>query len=571
MAPAFACARGRVLPTLLAFAMILPVAANAQCTLGGSGTGADPYLLGTYSDLKQLSANNGCALTDTFRLTADIDASASSTENGILGFAPIGDSSAGSFGGVFHGAGHVIKNLYIFDTTDLNVGLFGDVFGTSVIDSLGLVGAHITSSSNTNQTNDVGAIAGANEAGSEILYCSVTGGRVLGLDGAYTGGIIGYSSGVISHCSVADSVSESGGGGNGEPAVGGIAGYTYDEIDNCLGAAVVSGGSSGIGTFVGGIVGQNDFGTTVTECRVTGRVIGDTNSSVGGITGDNASNIILCSAVDTVSGANISLVGGIAGQTEDGSSLSQSYFWGLAKGDSGATVGGIVGINFGNVFNSYAAGTVSGGDSSNVGGLIGQSQNSYQDPVSVSACYAADSVKAISSADLGGAIGFVDLGNTITDLYWNAQTSGQMAGIGSEADSTEVSSVVGLTSAQMMIPTSFAGFSFASDSAWMSAANSYPVLRGLANATGVGFTGIASRRGPVAAGPFLRWVGQSVDLALTAPALVRVVDLQGRSVLPQTQLAAGSHELALPRNGAMMFVQVRSGSSTTTMPLQPLH
>jgi hypothetical protein len=68
----------------------------------------------------------------------------------------------------------------------------------------------------------------------------------------------------------------------------------------------------------------------------------------------------------------------------------------------------------------------------------------------------------------------------------------------------------------------------------------------------------------------LRRIGGAVVLELSAPATVRAIDLSGRQVLSATQLPAGRHALDLPENGSMLFVQVRSGPSTTTLPLEPL-
>ena len=68
----------------------------------------------------------------------------------------------------------------------------------------------------------------------------------------------------------------------------------------------------------------------------------------------------------------------------------------------------------------------------------------------------------------------------------------------------------------------------------------------------------------------LRRLGGAVVLDLSAPATVRAIDLSGRQVLSATAYSAGRHALDLPANGSVLFVQVRTGLSTTTLPLEPV-
>jgi hypothetical protein len=84
----------------------------------------------------------------------------------------------------------------------------------------------------------------------------------------------------------------------------------------------------------------------------------------------------------------------------------------------------------------------------------------------------------------------------------------------------------------------------------------------------VGTTGVLPAKARVA-GATLRRVGQAANLELPAPACVRAVDLSGREILPSTPFAAGHHSLLLPQGHGMVFVQVRTGLSTTTLPLEP--
>lgn len=73
-----------------------------------------------------------------------------------------------------------------------------------------------------------------------------------------------------------------------------------------------------------------------------------------------------------------------------------------------------------------------------------------------------------------------------------------------------------------------------------------------------------------AKGLSLRRVGSGVRLSLPSAASVRVVDLRGSEVMASRRYEAGTRELSLPRATSMLFVQVRSGTSTTTLPLEPV-
>lgn len=135
----------------------------------------------------------------------------------------------------------------------------------------------------------------------------------------------------------------------------------------------------------------------------------------------------------SVSGRNH--VGGLAGFNQSGT-INNAYATGSVEGLD--YVGGLVGYSLGTISNVYAAGSVEGRDY--VGGLAG---NNYDD--------------------------------TITNSYWNTETSGQASavGAGSSAGTT------GLTTAQMFDAANFTGFDFAGT--WANADDqTTPYLRALA-------------------------------------------------------------------------------------------
>ena len=137
-------------------------------------------------------------------------------------------------------------------------------------------------------------------------------------------------------------------------------------------------GSSG----VGGVVGFNDDGGSVTACTVSGSVSG--SSSVGGVVGYN----------------------------DDYGTVTACYSTGNVYGTS--EVGGVVGWTYGTVTACYSTGSVYGtSDSSGVGGVAG-----YNDGT-MTACYSTGSVSATYTYNLGGVVGYNGDYGTVTACYWS--------------------------------------------------------------------------------------------------------------------------------------------------------
>ncbi|MFX4282154.1 beta strand repeat-containing protein [Aliarcobacter butzleri] len=117
-------------------------------------------------------------------------------------------------------------------------------------------------------------------------------------------------------------------------------------------------------SYVGGLVGYNDFGT-ISKSYATGSVSG--THTVGGLVAYNFYGIISNSYASGNVIAQDYLAGGLVGANRGGT-IGNSYATGNVTGKSG--VGGVVGENFnGTISNSYATGNVTG--QSGVGGLVG--------------------------------------------------------------------------------------------------------------------------------------------------------------------------------------------------------
>ncbi len=111
--------------------------------------------------------------------------------------------------------------------------------------------------------------------------------------------------------------------------IGGVVGFNYGSVMNCYNTAKVSGNSS-----VGGVVGENNYGSVTTNCYNTAAVSGETYNT-GGVVGYNCiASVTNCYNTAAVSGLGI--VGGVVGFNDNGSVTS--CYWVDVDGD-GATSG----------------------------------------------------------------------------------------------------------------------------------------------------------------------------------------------------------------------------------------
>jgi filamentous hemagglutinin family protein len=205
----------------------------------------------------------------------------------------------------------------------------------------------------------------------------------------------------------------------------GLFGFSAGTIRN-LGLV---GGSVIGGTFVGGLVGYN-LGGAISNANATSAVSG--TNVVGGLVGFSDGMIGSVYATGSVSGGLY--LGGLIGANKG--SVSAAYATGAVSGTG--YLGGLVGNNsFGTISNAYATGSVSG--SSLIGGLVGINSSG-----TISNAYATGAVSGLGI--LGGLTGYNP--GTISNAYWNTQTTGQSTSAGG----------TGLTTAQLQaaLPTGFA-------------------------------------------------------------------------------------------------------------------
>ena len=356
----------------------------AESFAGGKGTKDDPYQIANGSQLayfaKRVNAEEyGEKYADTyFELTEDIDL-------GGKEWTPVGETVADLimggheyfvFSGNFDGNGYTIKNLTIGTETSPYsgdvCGLFGATSGT--IEDVVL----------------------------ENVSINYVGGNHSSGYGFHMGGaLVGYSMGDIVNCTVIGLDMKAGSDGS------------YVALNS-----------------IGGLVGIQDGGTTVSHSRVSGKIEESTKKgNVGGFVGTLAkgSSAKYCGAdvsVEVTGNGRGIAVGGFVGigngVTTDETLIENCYATGNITGAeyAGGFVGNISGLN---ISNCYAKGDVS---NSFVGasfmGTDAASNNYYG---TVKNCYATGLVSDISSSAYAFAMQDTMNRSTIQNCYYNIQNT----------------------------------------------------------------------------------------------------------------------------------------------------
>ena len=257
---------------------------------GGLG-GTTPLLLDEYST----NITNAHQLqlmeldpTVSYSLANTIDASGTAGGNvwGSGGFVAIGGNGTANFSGAFFGNGRTINALTINDSTNSEVGLFGEIAASGSVDSVVLTNLSVT--------------GGANDA--EI------------------GGLAGMNYGLVSQVSVSGTVSD---GGNSSYLLGGLVGSNGGTISQSFATDRVLDTSTGASS-VGGLVGDNQIAGSIEESYATGAILlGSDNAMGGGLVGINLGAIDQTYSLGSITGGGI--VGGLIGEQVSGT-VTNSYW-----------------------------------------------------------------------------------------------------------------------------------------------------------------------------------------------------------------------------------------------------
>ena len=178
---------------------------------------------------------------------------------------------------------------------------------------------------------------------------------------------------------------------------------------------------------MGALVGELS-GAKVLNSYATGQVSG--SGIVGGLVGYNESAIIRNSYANVAVSGN-GVVGGLVGKNERGctdclGTIEVSYAIGIVSGGDDTEAGGLVGQNHGGIISdSYAMGAAGGGNNAFVGGLLGNNNDwsEQRTDAEISASFATGAVTGGSGAMVGGLIGQDLAKKSITDSYWDLDTS----------------------------------------------------------------------------------------------------------------------------------------------------
>ncbi len=500
---------------LFAFVLTFSVSAFAGTYGGGTGEPNDPYLIYDANHMQEVGANSG-DWGEHFKLMADIDLGAyTGTQFNIIGnkttkFTGVFDgnshtisnftcSAPRDYVGIFGYIDHVdaeVKNLEILDPNiiiSLSYRHIGSLLGhlsNGTISNCHVRGGRIEGD---NSYMYRGGLIGSNYFSGTIENCSAVGTVVIGDEAI--GGLVGYSiSGTISNCDAncivlgrskiggligyADNAVVSGSSASGEVlgayrSTGGLIGYVANcEVSDCYATGDITGGD-----YSGGLIGGVDHENLIENCYATGDVNAINHIRVGGLVGafsSTTSRMYNCYATGNVLGGDLTggLLGTSSGAVEDCYALgdvsgnggvggliggisyngfpgtpvvSQCFSRGNVTGTE--SVGGLVGQNYDTIINSYSTGATTGTDK--VGGLVGYFPSNSS---TVSNCYATGSVTSTGVSSVGGLIGRNDYGGTVTDSFWDIETS----------DCNSSDGGTGKTTAEMMAEVTFtdAGWDF---------------------------------------------------------------------------------------------------------------
>lgn len=456
---------------------------NTQASISGAGTNENPYKIYSYADLCEID-NIDYLFSAVYELMNDIDASASLTQNGGLGFLPIGNYTI-KFTGKFYGNGYTISNLYINRPTSWAVGLFGCT-SNALIENINLENANITAWSL------VGGIIGlAENHTTSIKSCNVS--VTLNAE-SFVGGLFGHCTiGVcdtlvlIDSCHVNIIV-----GGSGVGGCGGFIGRIINDSCTCL--QINNSTSKGILTeIVGGCGGlistlETKKGLNINNCNSSVDMkpkASYENSSIGGFIGRKFGKGVL-TITNSFATGDISVnsgyeIGGFCGYLYEPFLIQNCYATGNVTFNNpnqptNKSTGGFVGkvydntsvVEIGNFVNCYATGNVSG--LLNAGGFAGELWGD------VNNCYATGKVAGNNNSN--GFAGIYQRGSA-TNCFFNTETSGKTEFATLTVNDT-ITNCSGKTTNEMKQQATFNGFDFTDN--WQIRENqTYPALKNVSN------------------------------------------------------------------------------------------
>lgn len=301
----------------------------------------------------------------------------------------------------------------------------------------------------------------------------------------------------------------------------------------------------------GSLVGNFSTNSTMTDCHATGVDIVATAYNVGGLVGSLVTNstMLRCSSTGSVTGVN--QIGGLVGSPWDLSDISECWSAGTVSADYLA--GGLIGYctfafgpgRYNTLNNCYSRANVTVLNGRG-GGLYGGTDAN----LIASNCYSTGT--ATGAELIGGFIGAAG-SMSVTNSYWDTQSSALIDGIGGWTGTQTAQEITGKTSAEMksaeMISLLNAAQAPAPWTIYPSINDGYPILASMS----VGIPQHASVAVELTVSPTLFdatvRIGSNAGLFKcnifsATGKLVRAIDLNSTSaVLDLRELAAGTYIL----------------------------
>ncbi len=238
----------------------------------------------------------------------------------------------------------------------------------------------------------------------------------------------------------------------GNYSTGGLVGWNNSSITNCYNNGIVIGNY-----YSGGLIGENYY-ATISECNSIGSVTG--NNAIGGLVGLNYGTITKCYSTGNLTGNDHT--GGLVGFNIFGSTIINCFSNGNVSGD--VNIAGLVGKNDGKIINCYSVANVIGEDST--GGLVGSNS-----------------------------------GGTITNSFWDTETSGQTSSAGG----------IGKTTVEMQTQSTYSNAGWNFYFPWKIENNRYPELKTF---EGLNINGFGSESAPYEIANLSQLVWLSDDLSV---------------------------------------------------------
>lgn len=315
-------------------------------------------------------------------------------------------------------------------------------------------GSVIAGSNSANAGGLVGTNGGALGNSFSDSAVTVQTGVSLGAS-AGLGGVVGVNNGDVQ---IVDSLGVTNGGTTGSSNVGGIIGINNGNMYSGYNESIVSGNDK-----VGGIIGENKSGKTVSNVVNATGVEGKDN--VGGLVGVNSGSVTNGRNNGTITG--VKYVGGMVGSNTQGATLTNlvndssaeilgvNYVGGIAGNNSGVItadknndnlinrgsitgyqyVGGVAGLNTGTITNTnndveLNVNTAAGNEAKYFGGVVGQNGTDGTDGTNVNDgvienATNSNTITAPDASYVGGIVG------------WNT-SQGKLVGMGNSNEGTVI-------------------------------------------------------------------------------------------------------------------------------------